>query len=46
MSDYDHTLRCIASELRKIRDALERMSPPPPKKPRESAYARRGVTVI
>lgn len=42
----EQSLSSIASELRKIRLALERMSPPPPRKPKESAYeGRRGVVV-
>lgn len=40
----EHQLRQIANELRLIRKAMERMSPPPPKdqKP-ESVYEKRGI---
>jgi hypothetical protein len=43
----EHELRSIASELRKIRQALERMSPPPEPEPKpESVYEKRRAIVL
>ena len=36
-------VRRLVGELRLIREALERMSPPPPKEEPESVYERRGI---
>lgn len=43
MSDYDHTLRAIEYQLRRIALALERITPPPPKPKRDSTSERRAT---
>jgi len=45
MSTEDE-IRRLVREMRLIREALERMSPPPPKEPKESAYERRGIIMF